>query len=42
MNEVDFHPVIFSLSRALGVFTDTVWARAMMMPLERPGSMTLE
>ncbi len=42
MTEFDYYTVVFSVSRAMGVFSNTIWARALGLPLERPGSMTLE
>ena len=38
----DFYTVIFGVSRAIGCSTNLVWNRALMFPLERPESMTLE
>lgn len=40
--EYEFYTTIFGISRAMGCFANTIWARAIGMPLERPGSMTLE
>ena len=42
MTEFEYYTVVFAVSRAMGVFANTVWARALGLPLERPGSMTLE
>ncbi len=42
LTEFDYYTVVFSVSRAMGVFANTIWARALGLPLERPGSMTLE
>lgn len=42
MTEFDYYTVVFSVSRAIGVFSNTIWARALGLPLERPGSMTIE
>ena len=42
MTEFEYYTVTFAVSRAMGVFANTVWARALGLPLERPGSMTLE
>lgn len=42
LKEFEYYTVIFAVSRALGVFSNTIWARAIGLPLERPGSMTLE
>lgn len=42
MKEFEYYTVVFAVSRAMGVFANTIWARALGLPLERPGSMTLE
>ena len=42
LKEFDYYTVVFAVSRAMGVFSNTIWARAYGLPLERPGSMTLE
>ena len=42
LTEYDYYTVIFAVSRAMGCFSNTIWARAIGLPLERPGSMTLE
>lgn len=42
MKEFEYYTVVFAVSRAMGVFANTIWARALELPLERPGSMTLE
>jgi len=33
--------VLFGVSRAMGVTASLVWDRALMLPIERPGSITL-
>jgi len=38
--EYDFYTVLFGVSRALGVLASLVWDRALMLPLERPKSVT--
>ncbi len=38
--EFDFYTVLFGVSRLLGVSANTVWARALGQPIERPKSLT--
>jgi citrate synthase len=38
--EYDFYTVLFGVSRAIGVLASLVWDRALMLPLERPKSVT--
>jgi len=40
--EYDFYTVLFGVSRAIGVLASLVWDRALMLPLERPKSVTTE
>jgi citrate synthase len=40
IKEFDFYTVMFGISRALGVSANTVWARALGQPIERPKSLT--
>jgi citrate synthase len=40
IKEFDFYTVIFGASRILGVSANTVWARALAQPIERPKSLT--
>jgi len=40
IHEFDFHTVMFGVSRILGVSANTVWARALGQPIERPKSLT--
>jgi len=42
LTEFDYYTVIFAVSWAIGVFSNTIWARAIGLPIERPGSVTLE
>lgn len=42
LKEFEYYTVVFAVSRAMGCFANTIWARAIGLPLERPGSMTLE
>jgi citrate synthase len=38
--EFDFYTVMFGVSRIIGVSANTVWARALGQPIERPKSLT--
>ncbi len=40
--EYDYYTVLFGVSRAMGVLASLVWDRALMLPLERPKSVTTE
>jgi citrate synthase len=40
VREFDFYTVMFGVSRVLGVSANTVWARALGQPIERPKSLT--
>ncbi len=40
LREPEFHPVLFGVSRILGLTTHAVWSRALCKPIERPKSMT--
>ncbi len=40
VREFDFYTVMFGVSRLLGVTANTVWARALGQPIERPKSLT--
>lgn len=42
IKEFDFYTVIFGVSRALGVLPTATCARAYGLPIERPGSVTLQ
>jgi citrate synthase len=42
MKDYNFYTVLFGVSRALGVLAAQCWARALMLPLERPKSVTFE
>jgi len=41
-NEYDFYTVLFGVSRALGVLASLVWGRILLLPIERPKSVTTE
>lgn len=40
LTEYDFYTVMFGVSRALGVLASLVWDRALLLPIERPKSIT--
>lgn len=40
VKEFDFYTVLFGVSRALGMTSQLVWARAVGLPIERPKSLT--
>lgn len=42
VDKFDFYTVLFGMGRFLGVSANTVWARALHQPLERPKSLTTE
>jgi citrate synthase len=42
LKEYDFYTVMFGVSRALGVMAQSIWDRALGLPIERPGSTTLD
>ncbi len=42
VTEYDFYTVLFGVSRAMGVLASLVWDRALMLPIERPKSVTTE
>jgi citrate synthase len=42
VDQADFFPVLFGVSRALGVLASLVWDRALGLPLEWPDSVTME
>ena len=42
MKEFDFFTVNFGVSRAIGCAANLVWDRALLLPIERPASLTLE
>ncbi|CAG9324641.1 unnamed protein product [Blepharisma stoltei] len=42
LREFEFYTVLFGVSRALGCTASTIWDRALMLPIERPASMTME
>jgi citrate synthase len=41
MTEFPYYTVLFSVSRAMGMCAQLVWNRAMLMPIERPKSVTV-
>lgn len=40
--EFDYYTVVFAVSRTIGCIANMVWARALGLAIERPGSLTLE
>jgi len=40
VREFDFYTVLFGIGRALGITAELVWDRALMLPIERPKSVT--
>lgn len=40
--QYDYYTVVFGVSRALGCCSALVWSRALGLPIERPGSLTLD
>lgn len=42
LDQEDYYTVVFAVSRALGCVSNLVWSRAMMLPIERPKSVTCD
>jgi len=42
MTQFDYYTVVFAVSRSLGCTAASVWSRALGLPIERPGSVTLD
>jgi len=42
LTEFQYYTVVFAVSRALGCTSAAVWSRALGLPIERPGSVTLD
>merc|ERR1712096_261334 len=42
LTQADYYTVVFSVSRAMGVMSQMVWARLLGLPIERPNSVTIE
>ena len=42
MTEYDFYTVLFGISRTIGCCASYIWSRALALPIERPGSVTIE
>jgi citrate synthase len=42
LKEENYYTVVFAVSRAIGVMAQTVWARAIGLPIERPKSVPLD
>ena len=42
MKEFDYYTVMFGVSRAIGCMASLVWSRGLVLPIERPSSVTME
>jgi len=42
LKQEDYYTVVFAVSRSLGCVANLVWSRAMMLPIERPKSVTCD
>lgn len=42
LDQEDYYTVVFAVSRAIGCVSNLVWSRAMMLPIERPKSVTCD
>lgn len=42
LTEFDYYTVVFAVSRSIGCIANMVWARALGLSIERPGSLSLE
>jgi citrate synthase len=42
VREYDFYTVLFGVSRTIGVLSSLIWDRGLMLPIERPKSVTTE
>ena len=42
LTNFEYYTVVFGVSRALGCLANTVWARALGLAIERPGSLTID
>lgn len=40
--QFDYYTVVFGVSRALGCCASLIWSRALGLPIERPGSITMD
>jgi citrate synthase len=41
-SQYEYYTVVFSVSRAIGCTAGLVWDRALLMPIERPGSIDFD
>lgn len=41
LKEMNFYPVVFGVSRSLGLLASMIWNRALGIPLERPSSYSI-
>jgi len=42
ITQFEYYTVVFAVSRALGCLSNLVWSRALGLPIERPGSVTMQ
>jgi len=42
LDQEDYYTVVFAVSRAIGCVSNLVWSRAMVLPIERPKSVTCD
>ncbi|KAL2482367.1 Citrate synthase 4 [Forsythia ovata] len=42
LTEARYYPVLFGVSRAIGICSQLIWDRALGLPIERPKSVTME
>ena len=42
VKEFDFYTVMFGVGRSLGIMAEAVWDRALVLPIERPKSVSTE
>ncbi|XP_037822968.1 probable citrate synthase 1, mitochondrial isoform X2 [Lucilia sericata] len=42
LNEASYYTVLFGVSRALGLMAQLIWSRALMLPIERPDTITTD
>lgn len=40
LKEMDYYTVLFGVSRCLGIMAQNIWSRALLLPIERPKSIT--
>jgi len=42
LQQYEYYTVVFAVSRALGCMSNLVWSRALGLPIERPGSTSID